>query len=1483
MNKNEYLCNTYKVIINNKFLHLIFALLEYFFSLSIQISNFATQFQNGKKINISWLLFHLAIEKLVNIMQIQIKLIIIPIIYILIIIYFFIYSKFSFKNINLFNKIIINVFEIFIFRAFFIIIFYIAFSINNNIALFIFIVLSIPLILLIINHFLTNHLYYFSPHFKIYPYDFYSSYLDIFHLIEKVLICISSQSFIKALNEFLFIITFLLEIISFLVSVYIFYFKSYYIMKNTFINKSKFSFLLSTMLISFIMIIMDKNDLKGYSFLIIIINIYVIFFILIQIFYDPYQFAFFSNNENIENLYFYFHIIDNLKNDSFILEEKLEKHYSSCRNCELCYKLQKYLMNKVNYKKLYKILYKDYSILSNLINELIHVSLTEGKESIRNNSYFLINIIYCYYINYKNNYVLSSNLKLLYEIINEDNKNILDNHLLSSNQVLLINEFLNKSDKILNQIKDTILEKIMQVKVEKFFVLFESIFDLKNKKFQKLYYNKNEGIINFFRYISICSMIYEEIFNTSFSNSGVSLKENQIFLDDLSSKNNSEINQIIIQLNLLNFENKIIYILGEFSKFKNKTLCQLFPQIFRSKQLLIIKNKITNSKYFKSWSNEESQNNTFGNNNKDTEGDYIDFQFIIYENEKKKKYKLINLRLSLIYPLDMTKYILLYGFYSFENNIIITLDKSSKDKKKEYLLNNEDKENLDENNILIKYKKNEKYYNNQKLIFINKYFINLNCYNIYYILNPVRQKTYKEDINYNDRNSNKNVIKEINSKMKNELYGESEGNQNFNNLFQNSSSTFTSISNNKHNFKKRSKNGNKDKKKKNIFRYFQFNLVFLCILLALCQIICHISIEAYIKFSEKQSAALTNFKNYIGIYNSMISNLLPLVCLSKESRGDDCSSIIELYENFYNNSEVEERLDLKTFFLLQNQFASNEAIKVKQKINEAITNSEDKDLLDFVNSKMPTFYLNQNISKNEIKLSIVIEQKSFLEFLDLMNNGLLIISSKYDYLKEKVYIVNDINLNNFFRTQFSALNHVKLDEPLSQYQIYFYYFILNYQFFCQRMDLTCLKIIIKASTIDNKCTNLIFFSVALNLILYLLMHFVLFLYMRKYYKIVIDLFEEIHKKMNIKNESISINEMFLQKIEKLKTIVSLYKQDIYQAIVDLNFIYDNYKKFIEQKNKEMEKYLKKEKILNNTNRNKKNIKNIKMVYIINAKENKIYKYNFILTLIYSIALNISFYLMWLSYYGILSKINEVIKVHSNFSNDAYKFLNYYQLMIYHNYSMEDINSFERFNQSLGQDLFSKIYSDIQALYDVKKLIVQLSRYDLGNVDPYFNYTCKTYYEYLFASHKFLKSIDIKYKNFFLFSCKDLNIYESTNYKQIFTILFEHIQIGINEINDRSYRGLINTFYNEKIPKAIILFLTFYNYAFELLGMEIQRKSSQQIDSIRIKYININFFIYYATSFSFLLIIIFVYIWKINIQYKKIHGLKKVFKICKKKE
>ena len=128
-------------------------------------------------------------------------------------------------------------------------------------------------------------------------------------------------------------------------------------------------------------------------------------------------------------------------------------------------------------------------------------------------------------------------------------------------------------------------------------------------------------------------MLYEEIFNSSLSNGGITLKENQIFLDNISNKNNIGINQLIIQLDLLSFENKIIYITGELSKYKGKALCQLFPNIFKAQQLSIMKNKIMNSKFLSLINKDKDffQNNIYSNTKgKNNSEQFINLQLLIY-------------------------------------------------------------------------------------------------------------------------------------------------------------------------------------------------------------------------------------------------------------------------------------------------------------------------------------------------------------------------------------------------------------------------------------------------------------------------------------------------------------------------------------------------------------------------------------------------------------------------------------------------------------------------------------------------------------------------------------------------------------------------------------------------------------------------------------------------------------------------------------
>lgn len=147
-------------------------------------------------------------------------------------------------------------------------------------------------------------------------------------------------------------------------------------------------------------------------------------------------------------------------------------------------------------------------------------------------------------------------------------------------------------------------------------------------------------------------------------------------------------------------------------------------------------------------------------------------------------------------------------------------------------------------------------------------------------------------------------------------------------------------------------------------------------------------------------------------------------------------------------------------------------------------------------------------------------------------------------------------------------------------------------------------------------------------------------------------------------------------------------------------------------------------------------------------------------------------MFWISYNIVNSRVNTLIRSHCYLSNDSYILMSYYQLMIFQNFIKEDVNKFERYNQSIGEDLFSNMYTDIQAIYDSNNIADKLRQYNLSNIDHYYNYTCKTYYEYLYCTNRFLARLDIIYKDFLIFIRESSNIFKFNNYKIIFSILFE---------------------------------------------------------------------------------------------------------------
>ena len=171
MAKNEYLSNVYRVIFKKVALHFVLEFLEYLIILFSQVNLYTINFEFSLTEKIDSSYFYLTFIQKVNKIPEYAKIIILGLVFVMIIAYFLIYDKFAFEIINIFNIIVINVFEIIIFRFLFIFILHILFSVDGF-SCIIMVIIYLPIVFLIIRNFLIYHLYYFAPHFIVYPYDY---------------------------------------------------------------------------------------------------------------------------------------------------------------------------------------------------------------------------------------------------------------------------------------------------------------------------------------------------------------------------------------------------------------------------------------------------------------------------------------------------------------------------------------------------------------------------------------------------------------------------------------------------------------------------------------------------------------------------------------------------------------------------------------------------------------------------------------------------------------------------------------------------------------------------------------------------------------------------------------------------------------------------------------------------------------------------------------------------------------------------------------------------------------------------------------------------------------------------------------------------------------------------------------------------------------------------------------------------------------
>lgn len=503
---------------------------------------------------------------------------------------------------------------------------------------------------------------------------------------------------------------------------------------------------------------------------------------------------------------------------------------------------KKYDSNKDQLKDLYEILNYNKNKYFKLIKKLIINYKVKGKKFLSKNSYYYINLSFLIYSDYQeNNINLFLNERIILEVLKQENNTILDYHKSQINQIILLNNFISLSCKILKQAKEIINSDPNFCRAKKLLNLSILLKELENKKLNKnLFNHKLENILNSKDILLICSLVFEEIFNITLNNSQFPIRENILSFQSLLYNNSNKDSKIIsLALCLANKNCQIIRAGSELYPNLNKNLFDLFPLIFKQYQInLFLKNILNdttinknndinnlidlnnssfqnykrrkNSKYRKSGI--DIIDNTFDKN-------LIEIKLILSENiSTKMYYKLLTLQLRVLFNNENNFYIFFDGFYNIDKNILISLTDLEDDiNPKEQLIFISNQLEKDKAKVLFKNyltKKNNFGFNITKIATFN---LSIKLYKIYNISKQeivtnksIITKKIKR-LSTDKTNNNKSLLD--NNKSKNEKMELNDDNNT--NASSQQAGSINSNGNSKLIFK--------NKKKDNIYEYGGFN------------------------------------------------------------------------------------------------------------------------------------------------------------------------------------------------------------------------------------------------------------------------------------------------------------------------------------------------------------------------------------------------------------------------------------------------------------------------------------------------------------------------------------------------------------------------------------------------------------------------------------------------------------------------------------
>ena len=1553
---NNYLSNSYRHITRSKIIHFFLLLIEMFINiiqeLDILINDFKPLEEKEEKSKLNFILY--ITIKSNNLSQIYKLYILITFALLFDLLYLFLTKK----NIlikHTYISITINFLELIYFRVFALIFFDLLFSLEKFYFL-ISVIIFFPHIYLIITNFLFNHLYFFVPEFIHYPFDEFSSIFDIILFFCKIILAITGTAENEFLGKFFYIILFLLQIFFSLYFIEKLINHSYLFMKNSFLNKTRLGFFVTNTIIIGFSILVGKKEIMTILFIFVSVGLLLIIMGYLYFMYNPFYFIRIKRESPMENIYFYLYILSNKNTVDYLFENKVNEHYESCGICILCkkynYFLNKYdrkleleneekksllnfdktnMIDDINYNNdyqfidLFYIVYDGENKYFQLIKKMVMNYKQKGKESFNNNAHYYVNLSFLIYLDYENNNItLSLNEKLILEIIKEENRIFLDNHQTQILQLLLCNKFIDLSNKVIEKIKDILNSEPNLNKAKKLIDLSFMLKEMKNKKYKKnLFSHKLENISNLKNIISVCSIIYEEIFNTTLNNSQIPIRDNIQPLEDIFRTSSNKNDKIIsLSLNLRDKKCIIIRAGKGLSLYINNNLFDLFPLVFQQYQINLFlsiilnnfdktltkenNNEINNISVVQSKKNKRKNNKSnlkniksirpITNNNKNKK-EYVEIKLIICENiSSKVYYKLLTLKITPLFNNDNNYFILFDGLFFIHKLSVISIIDYEKNKQAEEKVFAVSEPELEKNSetYSIPIKKYNSWQNNQgfNMTKVSAFTISFKLYSIYMLI--PRDKELKKKLQ-----RHLTIIKEgklLEDEEEVEHHNSFHKNTRIEklNLMEDNASVTSQQTSSSHE-KGLSALALRNKKKENYYEYNIFDrlkkIIYLTIIIILIMIIfeyVHLnSLENNIKNNDN---SYLKFRDFYKLYFQLFSMTLSAACIIMDS--SKCKNLISFYiDNYF--SLYNDYFDYDSFLFMQSEVLAQKIMTqriVMNKIHEYIGNNYYNQIF---NKMIHYSRVSQMFTQDDIQYNVIHVGTQFSEAILIMCNSFKVLTEPND-TKPIIYFLNKKD------ESFSYLNNMANKNELFSYQKEIYEMILNYKIYSGEFDSINENLKIISYKKSQKIKVCVFLYINLNIIMIVFIAALVYIYIFFFENIIIKILNYLNMIMNVKNSGFKFDEMFSRKLDNLETIIQLYNGDPIQALHNLNNIYNEYQQYLTTKNKNEAIEMAKRgfRKMSEEDNKKNEIYNIpKNQRIINKKEirnlNIVNKYLIIFYIILIIAFILLVYLnvIWANFFNIKNNLYNLIEKNNNLETTTYRAINIYNLIIFNNFTLSEVTEYiypEIYNPEEPISIIKTFYENLKYAFNNKKEKDILGKNLYQDLEDLYDFNCENLYELnddflkeLYTSKVSNKPPNIKEK--LIKICNNSKITESNDLRAVFERHIQYIKNGILSIDDYSYDGLIEHLKKQYLGGIANFFNVVIIYLLEVLFSKPHINATNKVLELLKKNILMTEITFIVIDIIFVVIIIFFFIAKIKKYCNQILLLKNTFKIFENQE